>query len=116
MVIFEGMPYPIDMLYLKVAGTTGVLSMPLVEALGILANAEFNYKESQIESGMRDQPAFVITGDTDTEKKKKFVVPKTELIVRLQSDIYDNKFKIADVIIQPQDELLTNAVKLFIES
>ena len=115
MVLFEGLPYPIDMLYLKVAGTKDVLSMPLMEALGILTNVSYDYRAScskTIEAGV---PYFVIKGDSDKEKNKIFVVSKAELIKRLQLDIYDDKFKITDLAVQPIDELLTTEVKTFID-
>ena len=109
MVLFEGMPYPLDLVYIRVAGNKEVLSLPFNEAMAILRNVEFDYQASKNSTGL-----FVIKGDTDKETGKIFKVTKQELILILQRDIYENQYKITDVIIQPNSELMTTEVKSFI--
>ena len=113
MVIFEGMPYDIPMVYLRVAGMNEVLSLPFSEAMGFLTNTEFDHRASQAKSA-NGESNFVIKGDTPESKGKTYIVSKAELIKRLQSDIYGDKFKITDMAIQPEDELMTSEVKTLI--
>ena len=115
MVTFDGLPYPMDIIYLKVAGAKEVVSIPFTEALGILDNVSFDYRESKSKSIQEADQHYVIKGDTEKEKNKTFVVSKRDLIKRLQLDIYEDKHKIADMAIQPMDELITSEVQQFIE-
>lgn len=115
MVTFDGMPFPIDVIYLKVAGTKEILSIPFTEALGILTDVSFDFRASNAKSIEEAEPHYVIKGDTEKEKNKTFVVSKRDLIKRLQLDIYEDKQKITDMVIQPMDELLTSEVQKFIE-
>ena len=112
--IFEGRPFECAIVYLKVAGEKEVLSLPFTEALAILTNVEFDYESSISESQAKNSAMFVIKGDTDKVKNKVYVVAKKELIERLQLDIYEDKQKITDIIIQPSDEMMTKAVQEFL--
>jgi hypothetical protein len=111
MVLFEGMPYPIPVIYLKLAGEKEVVSLPFTEALAILTNVSFDYKTSKETSKEKGQVYYIITGDSEHGKNKTYMVSKADAIQRLQQDIYDNKSKIADMVIQPEDERLTEEVK-----
>jgi hypothetical protein len=55
-----------------------------------------------------------LSGATETEKNKTYPVAKGDLIKRLQADLFNNKFKIIDLAIQPEDERLTEEVKQLI--
>jgi hypothetical protein len=114
MVIFEDKAYPIDMLYLKVAGIREVISLPFIEAMAILINVSYKSRESINKSVERAESVFVIEGDTETEKQRVFTVTKPELIKRLQMDIYKDEFKITDLAIQPRDEFILNEIREFI--
>ena len=112
--IFEGRPYECAIVYLKVAGTKGAVSLPFSEALAILTNVEFDYAASVAKSNSTGSTVFVIKGDTDKDKNKTYEVSKSELMTRLQMDIYEDKQKISDIVIQPSDELMTPAVQQFL--
>jgi hypothetical protein len=114
MVIIEGMPYHLPMVYLKVAGSNEVASLPFTEALGILTNVTFDYRASQAKTKESNTPTYVISGDTEETKGKTYIVTKEEMIKRLQLDIYEDKYKITDMAIQPEDELLVEEVKILI--
>jgi len=110
MVLFEGLPFPISMVYIKTAGDKDVTSIPFSEALAILTNVEFDYRASQIKTKEMGVAHYVIKGDTAAEKNRVYIVSKTELIQRLQTDIYDDveeeTKKITDIAVQPEDERL----------
>jgi len=111
------MPYPLDMVYIKLAGKTEIVSIPLFEAVAILNNASFDYNGSKAKSIEKGVETYVFKGDTSKEKNKVFVVPKEKLRITLEADIYDNNKadRITDLAIQPMDELLVNEVKKLIE-
>jgi hypothetical protein len=119
MITFEGEPFLLDVIYLKVKPEGSkteltLLSIPFVEALGILNNVTFDYRASRAKTIESAEVQYVITGDTEKEKNKTFVVSKQDLIKRLQLDIYEDKQRIVDLVIQPMDELVTDEVEKFI--
>jgi hypothetical protein len=57
---------------------------------------------------------FIVTGDTENEKGKTYTLTKDDMIKRLEMDIWNSKFKIVDMAIQPEDELLVEEVKKLI--
>jgi hypothetical protein len=115
MVIFENIPFPLTVVYLKVAGEKEPVSMPFVEALGILTNVSFDYRTSRKKSKETGSEFFVISGNTQEANNKTYEVSKHALIERLQMDIYEDKQKISDLVIQPQDEMITREVLQFLE-
>lgn len=99
-------PYPYDYLFMKVAGAKQVVYLPLCEAVGFITGAVYDQKLSN-----NEQVVFI-------EKKpdgKTMKVPKKDLILKLQHDIYGDKFKIVDFIIQPEGEMQTAEVTQFLE-
>jgi hypothetical protein len=111
MVIFEGMPYPQAYIYIKLAGEKEIVSIPFNEALAVLTDVKFDYRES-IAKSSENNIQYVIVGTTEEGIRKTFIVSKAKLIERLQGDIYeDNAQHIADLAIQPEDERLAEEVK-----
>ena len=114
MVIFEGLPYPQAIIYIKLAGEKEIVSIPFNEALAILTDVQYDYRGS-LTLSTETNTQYVIKGNTEQAKNKTFTVSKAELIKRLQSDIYeDNAQHIADLAIQPEDELMVSDVKKLI--
>ena len=114
MVLFHGMPYTIPFIYLKIAGSNEVLSIPFTEAVAFFTNVSYHYKASIEQSRKVNSVIFVISGDTEAEKNKTYSVAKGDLIKRLQTELFNDKFKITDLAIQPEDERLTEEVKQLI--
>lgn len=112
MVLFEGMPYQIPMIYLKVAGNKEVVSMPLWEAITVLKDISYDYNASIAESKI-GKTHYVFKGENATGKAVECIT-KEELIKHLQANIYNDKFKIVDMAIQPEDEHLIDAVNKLI--
>ena len=112
MVLFPGLPYPIAMIYIKVAGNNEPQSIPFVEGLAMLKNIEFDYKQSLEQTQKHGQPHYVFTGNEEEGKKiETYVVSKREMTQHLEQDIYAGRYKIADIAIQPADELIVEEVK-----
>jgi hypothetical protein len=115
MVLFEGMPYPISIVYIKTAGDREVVSLPFSEALAILVDVQYDYRASQSTSSEKGAPHYVVKGCADDGVPKTYIVSKGDLISRLQSDIYDDSSKkITDIAIQPEDERLIGDVEALI--
>ena len=114
MVLFEGMPYPIAVVYLKVAGTKEPISLPFIEAMSMFTNVTFDHRASRTLTEQGDGTKYSIKGDTEKAKNKTYIVSKQELMKKLELDIYNNQFKITDMAIQPMDELITEEVKQLI--
>ncbi len=107
MTIFDG-PVPHDHVYMKLAGCKEVVSCPFCEAFTVVNDVVFDSKNS-------DNTTIVIKGKQDN---KLYKFTKADLIKRLQADIYgdtDPKFRITDLVIQPEGEMQTPEVTAFIE-
>lgn len=111
MVLFPGLPYPISIIYLKIAGSTDLVSIPFCEALDMLTNIEFDYEKTKEETQKEGTQHYVFSGDDAQGKTQIYIVTQREMIQHLEKGIYANKYKIADMAVQPVDELIVEEVK-----
>jgi hypothetical protein len=94
-VSYEGMPAAIDILYLKVAGTREVLSMPLTEAFEGTKNITYDWRLST--------PATFVFNE-EVPNGRQFRFPRQEFMLKLAAEIYESKYKITDLAIQAGGE------------
>jgi hypothetical protein len=114
MVKFDGMPYPIAIAYL-VTKHDGVVSMPFVELFDSLVDVSYDYAESKRISE-KEGPSLVIKGVAENgSKMKAYVVAKKQFMQRISSSMYNDPEEIVDMVVQPEDELMTEEVQKLIQ-
>lgn len=113
MVKFEGVPYPITIVYLKLDNDE-VLSIPFVEALDSLNNLVYDHEASKKISEQEGTQSIVIHGDTETAKNKTYAVTREQLMRRFSTALYNTPEVVVDMAIQPEDELMTDEVQKLI--
>lgn len=117
MVILPGVPYKIDMLYMRLANPNiGVVSMPLCEAFDGVKNIKYNRERTQAVTEQKGGYTVCFNADKDSEKNKSFEIPAPELASILEATIYNKQQKILNLAVQPEGELLVDEVKQLIES
>jgi len=97
--------YPQDWLFLKVAGIKQAVGLPLCEAV-VASSGDIVYDHQSSDD------AVAVFKDS---KGKKARLNKKELLAKLQKDIYGDKMKVTDCVIQPADTAQTPEVTAFLE-
>ena len=104
MILITDSPYTLDHLYLKMAGNTEVVSVPLTEAFIRISGVSYNAGKSDTES---------LTFDSETDKRS-YKMTRQQFMEAIVTDLYHGKARILGFAIQPKGEMLTNAVKALI--
>jgi len=105
--LFDG-PYPLDYLFLRIAGEDRIVFLPLCEAVAYVNNANYDQKLS-------NDKQVVFTENKKDSKMRSHKISCKDFVLKLQHDIYDDKYKIAAFIIQPQGEMQTPEVTQFLD-
>lgn len=116
MVVFTGKPYEMDMLYMKIAGSTEVASIPVCEAFTGVRNVKYHRDRTMSLSEKNGSYTVCFTADTDKDKNKSFDIPIQQLATTLEAEIFSKQCKISNIAVQPEGELLVTEVLQLIES
>ena len=94
MVLFQGKPYELDMLYMKLTGDPEIVSVPFCEMFDAATNVKYDHARTKLLTESTGVYTVCFVADMGKITKKPFEVPADELAKTYATVLYNNKRQI----------------------